>query len=91
VEGLIRWPRTVAPTVAPKFSGVIPNPLGSALVVGLVAIEDGRGPLRNRLRASAEAPHVARGRGGPGVADETGDVLHRLVAVHEKQSMTALR
>ena len=49
----------------------------------LVPVQDGGGPLGDRLGATTEALDVTGGGGGPGVADEARDVLQRLFPVHE--------
>jgi hypothetical protein len=57
---------------------VIPNPALPALV----AVEHGGGPLGDGLGTPTEALHIARRGGRPGVPDELGYVLQRLVTFH---------
>src|SRR4029453_7999603 len=82
--GLIGPCTAVAPSVAPTFAGMIPNPRGSVVVHPVIAVEDGGSPLSDGVRATAEALDVTGGGGGPGVAHEASDVLQGLVAVHEQ-------
>src|SRR4029453_8684838 len=68
--GLIRPCTAVAPSVAPKFPGMIPNPRGRVVVRPVIAVEDGGGPLSDGVGATAEALDVTGRGGGPDVAHE---------------------
>jgi len=71
--------------VAPKIGRVIPNPVGSGGELVALAVEHSGSPLGDRLRPAPEPLHVACSRCRPGVPDEVGDVLQRLVAVREQR------
>jgi hypothetical protein len=56
-----------------------------------LAVDHGRSPPGDSFWPPAEALHVAGRRGGPVVADEAGNVLQRLVTIHESVVTTVCR